>query len=216
MALKGGDKTPASTVPPFIAVRIFEVVPVPRKATSRSGVKPFLLSRKRASVSVEDPIAVIPMVFFLSSAIDLISGLAISQNEGLIVRNPTTFALLSMTSIGWVRIPTLSRPARGLWARMDTKSSHPQLIQRFSQQAKIDDLADGHRFLHLLIFACSLDVGFEHPFRNYSIQAHALGVDVVGGLSDFWFKFEPVSDHAHAFRFVASYKILRLQKRAQH
>ena len=90
MALNGGDNTPASTVPAFIAVRIFEVVPVPINATSRSGVKPFLATTKRASVSVEEPMAVMPMILLLSSAIDLISGFAISQKEGLMVRKPTT------------------------------------------------------------------------------------------------------------------------------
>ena len=35
--------------------------------------------------------AVMPMILPLSSAIDLISGLAISQKEGLMVRKPTTF-----------------------------------------------------------------------------------------------------------------------------
>src|SRR5207247_7854496 len=90
IALNGGDNTPASTVPAFIAVRIFEVVPVPINATSLSGVKPFFVNRKRARVSVEEPMAVMPMILPLRSAIDLISGFAINQKEGLIVRNPMT------------------------------------------------------------------------------------------------------------------------------
>src|SRR5687767_8265454 len=90
MALNGGDSTPASTVPAFIAVKIFEVVPVPMKATSQSSSKPFLLTRKRARVSVDDPIAVMPIILPLTSDIVLISGFDINQNEGLIVRKPTT------------------------------------------------------------------------------------------------------------------------------
>src|SRR5688500_9221916 len=90
MALNGGDKTPASTVPAFMAVRILEVVPVPMNATSRSGVRPFLLTRNRASVSVDEPIAVMPTILPLRSAIVLISGFDINQKDGLIVRKPTT------------------------------------------------------------------------------------------------------------------------------
>src|SRR4026207_1017615 len=90
MVLKGGDNTPASTLPAFIEVKIFDVVPVPMSATSRSGVRPFLTSTYRASVSVEEPIAVMPMILFFSSGIDLISGFATNQNEGLMVRKQIT------------------------------------------------------------------------------------------------------------------------------
>src|SRR4030095_15708250 len=90
MALNGGDRTPASTVPAFIAVKIFDVVPVPINANSRSVVRPLLFTKKRASVSVDEPMAVMPMIFPLRSAIVLISGLAINQKDGLIVRKAKT------------------------------------------------------------------------------------------------------------------------------
>src|SRR5262245_3262178 len=90
MPLNGGESTPASTDPALRATRMFEVVPVPNKVKSLSGVRPLLLRRARANVSVEEPMAVMPMILFLRSDIDFIYGFAMSQKEGLVVMKPTT------------------------------------------------------------------------------------------------------------------------------
>src|SRR5262245_53706559 len=91
IALNGGESTPASMDPPLRATRMLDVVPVPNNVKSLSGVRPLLLKRARANVSVDEPMAVIPMILFLRSAIDFISGFAMSQNEGFVVMKPTTF-----------------------------------------------------------------------------------------------------------------------------
>src|SRR5262245_31559067 len=91
MALNGGESTPASIEPPLRAIRMLDVVPVPNNVKSLSGIRPLLLKRARANVSVEEPIAVMPMILFLSPDIDFISGFAMSQKEGFVVINATTF-----------------------------------------------------------------------------------------------------------------------------
>src|SRR5262245_2924973 len=89
-ALNGGDSTPASMEPPLRAIRMLDVVPVPNNVKSLSGVRQLLLKRARANVSVEEPMAVMPMILFLSSDIDFISCFATSQKEGFVVINATT------------------------------------------------------------------------------------------------------------------------------